>query len=93
MSGEFVVGAGGDVAFPFVGPVPAADLSLAAFEQALKARLADGFLKQPQVSVSLSASQKRRVFVAGMSAGAACTSTGSSRMSLSFSGRLHLRKV
>jgi len=65
MSGEFVVGAGGDVIFPFVGPVPAADLSPSAFEQALRARLADGFLKQPQVAVSLTESQKRRVFVAG----------------------------
>jgi polysaccharide biosynthesis/export protein len=65
LSGEFSVGPGGEVTFPFVGPLAAGDLTVSAFEQALKARLADGFLKQPQVAVSMAASQKRRVFVAG----------------------------
>jgi polysaccharide biosynthesis/export protein len=65
LSGEFTVGQSGELAFPFVGPVAAGDLTIPAFEHALKARLADGFLKQPQVAVSMAASQKRRVFVAG----------------------------
>lgn len=65
LSGEFTVQATGNLEFPFVGTLPADGLTTQELQGALEARLADGFLKKPQVAVSVSESQKRRVFVAG----------------------------
>ncbi len=63
--GELAVGPDGRVEMPFLGPVPAAGLSAAELAARLEALLADGYLKRPQVSVSLIESQRERVFVAG----------------------------
>lgn len=65
LSGEFTVQPTGSLEFPFVGTLPAEGLTTQELQTALEARLADGFLKKPQVAVSVSESQKRRVFVAG----------------------------
>jgi len=65
LSGEFTVSAAGMVALPFVGTLQAEGLAPQEFGAALEARLADGFLKRPQVAVSVVESQKRRVFVTG----------------------------
>lgn len=65
LSGEFSVDAAGGVELPFVGVLQAEGLAPQQFGAALEARLADGFLKRPQVAVSVVESQKRRVFVTG----------------------------
>ncbi len=65
LGGELTVAADGRLELPFLGPVPAAGLSAPELAARLEALLADGYLKRPQVSVSLLESQRERVFVAG----------------------------
>ncbi len=55
LSGDFVVADDGKVAFPLVGAVPAAGLSVDAFADRLRSRLADGYLKDPRVSAEVEA--------------------------------------
>lgn len=65
LSGELSVAADGHVDVPFLGPVPAAGLTTAELTTRLEGLLADGYLKRPQVSVSVLESHRERVFVAG----------------------------
>lgn len=65
LSGELAVASDGSLELPFLGPVPAAGLTTAELAERLEALLADGYLKRPQVSVSVLESQRERVFVAG----------------------------
>lgn len=65
LGGELTVSVDGSVEMPFLGPVPASGRSAAELAAQLEALLADGYLKRPQVSVSLVESQRERVFVAG----------------------------
>jgi protein involved in polysaccharide export with SLBB domain len=51
LSGKFTVEADGSFSFPLIGRVKAAGLTLRAFEAELKKRLADGYFRNPQVSV------------------------------------------
>lgn len=53
LSGEFAVDATGRIALPLVGEVVAAGLDVRAFERAIERRLADGYLRDPQVSVEV----------------------------------------
>lgn len=53
LSGEYEVGSSGIVALPLVGDVRAAGQSLRAFEQAVRAKLAEGYLKDPRVSAQV----------------------------------------
>lgn len=52
LTGVFVIDGAGNVALPLLGMVPAAGMSEAAFADTLRARLKDGYLKQPDVTVS-----------------------------------------
>lgn len=65
LGGKYSVEADGTFSFPLVGRVKAAGLTLREFEQELKKRLADGFFKNPQVSVAVEQYRSQRVFVVG----------------------------
>ena len=53
LSGEFVISDTGEIAFPLIGNVHAAGLSVQQFEDALRTRLADGYLRDPRVSAEV----------------------------------------
>ncbi len=53
LSGEFDVGGSGVVALPLIGQVRANGLTLSAFEDAVEAKLQDGYLTNPRVSVEV----------------------------------------
>jgi polysaccharide export outer membrane protein len=65
MSGEFPVDPDGRLSFPILGKLQAAGMSAQELERSLSAQLADGYLKKPQVSVSVHEYKSRRVFVTG----------------------------
>jgi len=53
LSGDYEVGSTGIIALPLIGDVPAKGYSLSSFEQAVRARLAQGYLKDPRVSAQV----------------------------------------
>ena len=53
LSGEFDVGADGDVSMPLIGQIPAVGLSLVDLEDEIVKKLKDGYLLNPQVSVEV----------------------------------------
>jgi polysaccharide export outer membrane protein len=65
LSGKYAVELDGTFTFPFVGRVQAAGLTIRAFETALRNSLADGFFKNPQITVAVEAYRSQRVFVIG----------------------------
>lgn len=65
LSGKFTVGAGGRFAYPFIGDVEAAGLTARELATSIRDRLADGFIREPQVSVTVLEYESQRVFVVG----------------------------
>jgi polysaccharide export outer membrane protein len=65
LTGDYAVGAAGAVKLPFVGELPVAGLPTTAIEERVREALADGFLKRPQVAVTVKEYKSRRVFVTG----------------------------
>jgi polysaccharide biosynthesis/export protein len=65
MSGKFSVETDGSFTFPLIGRLKAGGLALREVEEELKRRLADGYLKNPQVSVAVEQYRSQRVFVMG----------------------------
>jgi polysaccharide biosynthesis/export protein len=65
LGGKYTVEADGTFSFPLVGRVKAGGLTLRSFEGALKAKLADGYFKNPQVTVAVEQYRSQRVFVMG----------------------------
>ena len=65
LSGKYTVELDGTFTFPFVGRVNGGRRTIRAFEAALRASLADGFFKNPQVTVAVEAYRSQRVFVVG----------------------------
>lgn len=55
LSGEFSVGSEGTVSLPLIGEVVAKDKSPQQLASEVQARLADGYLREPKVSVEVSA--------------------------------------
>ncbi len=53
LSGEFVISDTGEIAFPLIGNVHAAGLTVAQFQDALRTKLADGYLRDPRVSAEV----------------------------------------
>lgn len=53
LSGEFTVSGTGALAFPLVGDVPATGLTAQQLQDALARRLADGYLRDPKVTVAV----------------------------------------
>jgi polysaccharide export outer membrane protein len=63
LSGQFEVNALGQVALPLIGELPAKGLAIADFRDAVTRRLADGYLKNPRVTVEVL--NYRSIFVHG----------------------------
>lgn len=65
LSGKFTVEADGSFTFPLIGRIMAGGLTLRDLEGQLRKRLADGYFKNPQVSVAVEQYRSQRVFVMG----------------------------
>jgi polysaccharide export outer membrane protein len=65
LSGKFTVEADGSFNFPLIGRVQAGGLTLRAIEAELKKKLADGYFKNPQLTVSVDTYRSQRVFIVG----------------------------
>ena len=65
LGGKYAVEADGTFTFPLVGRVTAGGLTLRSFETALKGRLADGYFRNPQITVAIEQYRSQRVFVMG----------------------------
>ena len=65
LSGKFRIDADGTFPFQYLGRVHADDLTLAQIETALKKGLADGYLRNPQISVEIDQYHSQNVFVMG----------------------------
>lgn len=65
LSSKYTVETDGTFTFPLVGRVKAAGLTLRDFEGELKRRLADGYFKDPQLSVAIEEYRSQRIFIVG----------------------------
>lgn len=65
LGGKYSVEADGTFSFPLIGRVTAAGMTLRAFEDALKKKLADGYFRNPQVTVAVEQYLSQRIFVMG----------------------------
>jgi polysaccharide export outer membrane protein len=65
LGGKYTVETDGTFTFPMVGRVKAGALTLRGFERELKGRLADGYFKNPQITVAVEQYRSQRVFVMG----------------------------
>jgi polysaccharide biosynthesis/export protein len=65
LSGRYEVGEDGTIVFPLVGRVRAEGTSAQALRDDLRRRLAEGYLKDPQVSVSVDRHASQQVMVIG----------------------------
>jgi polysaccharide export outer membrane protein len=65
LSGKYTVEQDGTFTFPLVGRVKAGGITLREFEQLLKSQLADGFLKNPQVSIGVETYRSQHILVMG----------------------------
>ena len=65
LSGKFAVDADGTVSYPYVGRVKAAGIALRELEATLKRRLAEGYYKEPQLSIVLERPGAQTVNVIG----------------------------
>lgn len=65
LGGRYTVDADGTFTFPLIGRIKAGGLTLRAFETDLRSRLADGYFKNPQVTVAVEQYRSQRIFVMG----------------------------
>ncbi len=65
LSGKFAIEADGTFSFPLIGRIKGGGLTLRALEIELKKRLADGFFRNPQVSVAVEQYRSQRIFIVG----------------------------
>jgi polysaccharide biosynthesis/export protein len=65
LGGKYSVEADGTFGFPLIGRVKAGGLTLRSLEQQLKAKLVDGYFRNPQVTVAIEQYRSQRVFVMG----------------------------
>jgi polysaccharide export outer membrane protein len=65
LTGKYTVEQDGTFTFPQIGRVKAGGMTLRGLEQELKAKLADGFLKNPQVAVAIENYRSQRILVIG----------------------------
>ncbi len=65
LSGKYTVEQDGTFTFPQIGRVKAGGLTLRALEQELTGKLADGYLKNPQVAVAIENYRSQRILVMG----------------------------
>lgn len=65
LSGDFAVDSAGMTSFPLLGRIKASGLTPQGLEKKLVTLLSDGYLKRPEVSVSVKEASSLRVFVTG----------------------------
>ena len=65
LSGKYTVEQDGTFTFPQIGRVKAGGLTLRNLEQELKTRLADGYLRNPQVAVAIENYRSQRILIMG----------------------------
>jgi len=65
LTGKFIVRADGTFVYPLLGNVKASGLTLQTIEDQMRAGLAKGYLKDPQVSVSVEQYRSQQIFVMG----------------------------
>jgi len=65
LTGSYIVRVDGTFTFPLLGRVKAGGLTLQAVESELRDRLAKGFLKDPQVGVSVETFRSQQLYVMG----------------------------
>lgn len=65
ISGDYQVERDGTFTFPLIGRVSAGGLTVEKLEKELRRRLADGYYRDPQVTVSVQEYRSKRVFVMG----------------------------
>lgn len=65
LTGKFVVEADGTFAYPLLGRVAAGGLSIRAVEDKVRQGLAGGFLKDPQITVTVDQYRSQQIFVMG----------------------------
>jgi polysaccharide export outer membrane protein len=65
LTGKYTVDQDGTFTFPQIGRLKAAGLTLRRVEQELKVKLADGYLKNPQVAVSIETYRSQRILIMG----------------------------
>jgi polysaccharide export outer membrane protein len=65
LSGKYTVEQDGTFTFPQIGRIKAGGMTLRGIEQELKARLADGYLKDPQVAVAIENYRSQRIVIIG----------------------------
>lgn len=65
LGGKFTIEADGSFTFPLIGRVAATGLSVSGLEERLRTKLADGFFRNPQVSVGVAQYHSQRVFIVG----------------------------
>ena len=65
LGGKYTVETDGTFSFPLIGRVTAGGMTLRALEGELKAKLADGYFRNPQVTVAVEQYRSQRVFVMG----------------------------
>lgn len=65
LSGKYTVETDGTFSFPLIGRVQAGGLTLRTFETELRKKLADGYFKNPQITVAVDTYRSQRVFVMG----------------------------
>ena len=64
-SGDFEIGENGSISFPYIGAVESAGRTPAQIESEIQARLADGYLKNPQVVVRIKERRSKKISVFG----------------------------
>jgi polysaccharide biosynthesis/export protein len=65
LSGKYTVEQDGTFTFPLIGRIKAGGVTLRDVEQDLKKRLADGYLRNPQVTVSMETYRSQRILIMG----------------------------
>ncbi len=65
LGGSYTVELDGSLSFPLIGRIGAGGSTVRAFEEALVARLSDGYFRNPRVTVSVEEYNSQRVFIVG----------------------------
>src|SRR4026207_1477811 len=65
LSGKYTVEQDGTFTFPLIGRVKAGGITLREVEQDLKKKLADGYLRNPQVTAGIETYRSQRILVLG----------------------------
>jgi polysaccharide biosynthesis/export protein len=65
LDGKYSVESDGTFTFPMIGRIKASGMTIREFENEMKKRLADGYFKDPQVSVAVDQYRSQQIFIMG----------------------------